>query len=335
MKNTNLLIGKINAGKTTYLFEQVKNLISNKQNLLIVDNREQYFKTFKKELDNQGYTSLVLNLKDPMKSNSFNPLMLPYNYYRMGKKDKAIDLIKTLAQEIYNDNGNLDSFWSESATNYFIALTLILFKESKDISEINIGSVQTLMSIADHQLGNTTVIKQYFAKLDIMDNIYISGSPIIYAPADTKGGIVSVAKTKINNYCIKEQLLNNLCGNDIDLQNLTDNTAIFIIGDNQLNELGNILINELFYSEKEFTYILDNFDDMPILLSLNNMLNNKVNVYVASRNINLLNDKYDKYIIDRFENVIDKFDDKKLTIGCCDDYPTATNNKASYFNLEN
>ena len=132
---TNLIIGKINSGKTRgILFNEFKKSIANKENLFILDEKEEYYKTFKKQLDDNGYKVYVLNLKDTSKSNSFNPLMAPYNYYKNGNIDKAIEFIAELGLEIFKtDNSNIDPFWENSAADYFTALTLILFKEASII----------------------------------------------------------------------------------------------------------------------------------------------------------------------------------------------------------
>lgn len=339
MNKTNLIIGKINSGKTRgILFKEAKKSIENQENILFLDNKEEYFKTFKELLDKNGYTTFVFNLKDSMKSNSFNPLMLPYDYYKKGQKDKAISLINELALEMFKeDDNNADPFWTDSAANYFVALTLILFKEGKE-EEINIGSIQAMTSLSESKIENTSVIKKYFDKLDVLDSIYIAGSQVVYAPIETKGSIISVMKQKLNNYCIREQLLNNLCGNEIDLINLNNKTAIFIIGTPSLNRLGNVLINQVVNSiedsKKEVTYFLDNFLDMPVLLSLNNILEQKNKLYVTVRNKEALEEKYDKFIINKFENVQENLKIEDIVeIGTNSNYPISKDNNLSYFNI--
>ena len=332
---TNLIIGKINSGKTRgILFGELKKSITNKENLFILDEKEEYYKTFKKELDDNGYKVYVLNLKDTSKSNSFNPLMVPYNYYKNGNIDKTIESITELGLEIFKtDNSNIDPFWENSSADYFTALTLILFKEAS-IKEINLGSIQTMLSLGSNEIEDTIIIKKYFDNLDITDIIYKSGSGIVYAPNDTRESIVSVMKQKLNTYCLREQLLNNLCGNDIDLMNIESKTAIFVINKLGLNNISNIMINQLVNTNIEMTYYLDNIDNMPLILELKNMLDNKLKVYVATRNKEEFMNKYGKTIIDCFENIIE---DKNITeyndIGNYNEYPTSTNNKVEYFNI--
>ena len=333
---TNLIIGKINSGKTRgILFNEFKESIANKENLFILDEKEEYYKTFKKELDDNGYKVYVLNLKDTPKSNSFNPLMVPYNYYKNGNVDKVIESITELGLEIFKtDNSNIDPFWENSAADYFTALTLILFKEAS-VKEINLGSIQTMIALGSNKIDDTFVIKKYFNNLDINDIIYKSGSSVVYAPMETRESIISVMKQKLNTYCLREQLLNNLCGNDIDLMNIESKTAIFVINKLGLNNISNIMINQLVNTNIEMTYYLDNIDNMPFILELKNMLDSKLKVYVVTRNKEKFVSKYGKTIIDCFENIVEN---KEVTeyneIGNYNEYLISKKNEVEYFNIE-
>lgn len=336
MKNTNLIIGEVNTYKTTgVMFKEVINSIKNGENLLILDNKNEYFGTFENELDNNNYNILVFNLDNPYKSNSFNPLLVPYKYYKEGNKDKAVEMIKEIGLEIFKaDNHYSDPFWENSAADYFMALVLILFKEGKE-EEINLGSIQVMVSKSDN-------ITKYFDSLDVLDSIYIAGSTTVYAPVETRGSIISVMKQKLNDFCVREMLFNNLLGNDIDLANIKDKTAIFIVCNEKINKLGNILIDELVNvsidKNIKFTFFLDGLCDVPVLLELNKILNKKMNLFVTVRSLEELEDKYGKYIKNKFENCVSSKDvvdkDKLIEVGNSKDYPESKVNKGVYFNVE-
>lgn len=337
MKNTNLIIGEINTYKTIgVMFNEVLKSIKSEENLLILDNKEEYFGTFKEMLDEKDYTTLVLNLNDTYKSNSYNPLMLPYTYYKNGNKDKAVEMIKEIGLEIFkSSNRNIDPFWENSAADYFLALVLILFKEASS-EEINLGSIQTMVSMSDK-------IVKYFDKLDVLDSIYIAGSAVLYAPKDTRESVVSVMKQKLNEFCVREQLLNNLLGNEIDLTSLKNKTAIFIIGNEKISNLGNILIDQLVNmsldSNMKFTFYLDGLCDIPMLLELNKMLDKRVKLFVTIRCVDELEDKYGKYVISKFENVVNSVDivdkDNIMKIGVCNDYPQSKVISGVFFDIRN
>lgn len=344
MKDTNLIIGKKNTGKTKYhLFNEGKNSIKNNENLCIFDTRDEYFRTFSKELKNNDYNVLVLNINDADKSNGYNPLQVPYELYKEGKKDQAISLVNNLAQEIFKEDGsNVDPFWQNMASNYFVGLVLILFNES-ELEKINLGSIQVMMNQGEEKYEDITYLKKYLNNIDSTNTIYTMLSPIVYAPVDTKGSIISVCKQKLNLYMYREELLNMLNTNDINIRKLKEKTAIIIIA-NKMTDLVNIFINQLVeVSNLSFTYILDNFDSLRRLLSLNELLDNatynKNKVHVAVHNIDEFKDLYGKYIDDKFENIINLNErpvdtSKMVEYGNDSDYPSLAINKHEYINFK-
>lgn len=323
---TNLYVGK-NAKEN--LFKEIEETIKNNESILISNNDETYYNKYKKILEDNNYNVFVLNLNDSSRSNSFNPLVLPYSFYKTGNKDKAVELITNLAREIFKeDNPNTDPFWENSAADYFLALTLILFREGK-VEEINLGSIQAMFTLAERKIDEISVIRKYMDNLDVLDSIYIAGSSIIYAPADTRGSIMSVAKQKLNTYCIREMLLNNLCNNDI---NLSDKTAIFIINNKSLNRIGNILIDQVFESGKKFTYFLDKFSDSSNLLELDNIIDNDT-LYMVFNSEEEFTSKYGKLKLNKIDNIIE-LSEKKDVIITKEELPISVKKENKYFNFE-
>lgn len=340
MKDTNLIIGKKNTGKTRLLFNEVKESIKNNENLLIYDDRDEYYTEFINELKNNGYNILTLNLKDATKSNGFNPLLLPYLFYKENKIDESVGMINDLALEIFKEESTyLDPFWSNMAVNYFTGLVLILFKEAKQ-EEINIGSIQVMMMQGEKKFEDKTYLKKYLEDIDVTSSIYSLLSPIVFAPCDTKGSILSFSKQKINKYLLREQLLNLLNTNEINLNELKEKTAILVIGKTDVNDLANILINQLIYINNKFTYIIDNLDSLNKIKNLKEFLKDASyygnKIYVSMHNIEELKEKYGSSIIEQFEIIkevnseCEKNERKNINV----EYPLLKMNNHTYFNFE-
>jgi hypothetical protein len=350
MKDTNLIIGKKNTGKTrTILFNEVKNAIKYNENLFIYNDRDEYYKEFYNELKENNYNILTLNLKDTTKSNGYNPLMLPYLLYKENQLDKATSMINNLALELFKeDNSNADPFWENMASNYFTGLVMILFKEAK-IEEINIGSVQVMMTQGESKFADTTYLKKYLENVEVTSSIYSLLSPIVFAPSDTKGSIISVAKQKLNNYLLREQLLNLLNTNDINLKNIQNKTAIIVIGDRSISDLVNVFIDQFVSIVNiPFTFVLDNFDSLRMVLNLYDLVKdatyNKNKIYLAVHNEEEFKLKYSKTIIDQFENIIDMNTEANFKAFAIKleneepknvDYPLLNMNKHQYLNFIN
>ena len=343
MKDTNLIIGKKNTGKTSYImFNELNKAIDNGDNLCIFNTRDEYFKTFNQKLIDNNYKVFTLNLNDTTKSNGFNPLLLPYKLYKENKVDECSSLINKIGLELFKeDNPNVDPFWTNMASNYFVGLVLILFKEGS-INHINLGSIQGMMNKGEEKIGDKTYLQAYLEKLDVNDSIYTMLSGTVFAPFETRGSIISVAKQNLNQYMLQEQLLNLLCTNDIDLSNVNSKVAYIIIADKNY-DLANIFLDQLISINKSFTYILDNIDSLKVILDLKNLLdnasynNNKVYFSIHSKDIIL--DKYGKYILDKFDIIIDLNSDNiindynKIDLGNDDNYPALDMKKHEYLNI--
>ncbi len=343
MKNTNLILGKTSVGKTTGLmFNEVKNIISKNENMLIVDNKEEYYKTFGKKLKENGYNVYVINYKDASKSNGFNPLLLPYKLYKDNKKDMAISLIKNFSYELMKNDFAIDPFWGNCASDYLTGIILLLFKEAKE-EEINLASVQVMISQTEQSNKNYAELKQYINNLDLTSPEYTFLSPTALSPVETRSGIISVLKTELNKYVTSENLLNLLCSNEIDLSKLDNKTAIFIISNSQYNRFTNILLNQVSKVSRKnnisFNYIIDNFDIFTRIEYLDDLLENAISnnqkIYVISRNIESINKIYGEFFVDKFEYQIEikQGDYPLINVGDYNDYPILENKKNHYFNF--
>lgn len=333
--NTKLILGKISTGKTTgYMFKEIKKIIEKNENLLIVDNKEEYYKTFAKDLKDKGYEVYLINYKNPVKSNGFNPLLMPYKYYKSGNKDVAIKLINNFSINLLKSDKVMDPFWINSASDYLSGIILTLFKEGKE-KEINLGSVHMMISNIEQ---NVEKFKNYVSLLDILSPEYTCLSSTIFSPNETRAGIVSVLKTGLTKYLSYENLFNLLCCNEIDFTNIKGKIAIFIIGNNDYNKLTNLVISNIINSNEKFNYVLDNFDSLSRIEEFDDLLDDaKIkgnNVYVVSRNIENLYQNYNKLISDKFElieNITDNISLEK--IGNYEDYPELNNQKNIYFDI--
>ncbi len=340
---TNLLIGKSGSGKTAgILLKEMQEMISKEENILVLDNKEEYYRTFGKTLTEKGYNVYVLNLKNAKKSNGFNPLSLPYYYYKNNESSTMIQTINSLGHNIFkSDNPNNDPFWENSASDYFTSLTLTLFKEGEE-KEINIGSVANIIDKGNCQDNKEGIFSQYLNSLDPLNTIYIAGSGTEFAPYETKASILSVLKQKLNLFLMREDILNVLTTNELEINKLNDKCAIFIIGDYDLNNLANILIGQLFTYIKntkiKFNFILDNFDTLPLLYDIKEMINDAsyydLKLYLAIKDINEMESLYGKFVFSHMDNIINVNNTQEtMEIGDYNEYPILEKSNTKYFDI--
>ena len=285
-----LVIGSTGSGKTqTVILPQVTLLGRKGESMVITDPKGEIYEKTSNMLRQRGYQILLLNFRDPQQGNAWNPLSLPYNLYREGNQDKAIELLDDLALNIlYDDsNKNADPFWERTGADYFSGVALGLFEDAKP-EEININSIALATTIGEDKFGSSTYIKEYFNEKDPSSTAAINASSTIMAPDDTKDSILSVFKQKIKIFASRENLSEMLSYSDIDLESIGEKkTAVFIVIQDEkktYHALATILLKQIYETlirsaQKHggslpirTNFLLDEFANMPPLKDVTTMI---------------------------------------------------------------
>ena len=228
----NLVIGSTGSGKTQTIVKPMVNLLAKKgESMIITDPKGEIYKYSANYLKSKGYKIIVLNFREPLRGNSWNPLTLPFKYYRSGNQDKAIELLDDVALNILYDPSNKSEsdFWEKSSADYFSGLALGLFKDAKE-EEVNLNSINAMSTVGEERYATSNYIKEYFNMKGETSNEYIFASSVINAPTDTKGGQLATFRQKIRKFSTGEALSEMLSYSDFDMRTIGDGkTAIFMI----------------------------------------------------------------------------------------------------------
>lgn len=286
----NLVIGTTGSGKSESVVKpMVKLLAKNSQSMLITDPKGELYENTAEELKKRGYNVIVLNFRDPEKGNSWNPLTLPYKFYKEGNLDKATELIDDIAQNIIIDaKSNADPFWERSAADYFSGLVLALFKDGKE-EEVNLNSINLMATVGEERFGASRYINEYFKLKGETSSEYIFAANTINAPQDTKGSILSTFRQKVRTFTSRDKLSNMLSYSDFDMRKIgTEKTAVFMIIHDEkttYHTLLTIFIKQAYESLVDVAshqpnlklpyktnFILDEFANMPALKDVGAMV---------------------------------------------------------------
>ena len=228
----NLVIGSTGSGKTECLVKPMVNLLAKRgESMIITDPKGEIYKYSASYLKEKGYKIIVLNFREPLRGNSWNPLTLPLKYYRSGNQDKAIELLDDVALNIlYDPNNKSESdFWEKSSADYFSGLALGLFKDAKE-REVNLNSINVMSTVGEERYATSNYIKEYFGMKGEKSNEYIFASAVINAPSETKGGQLSTFRQKIRKFATGEALSEMLSYSDFDMKEIGNGkTAVFMI----------------------------------------------------------------------------------------------------------
>jgi len=286
----NLIMGATGSGKTQIVvFPLVYSLAKHDESMIITDPKGEIYEATVNMLKERGYNIVVLNFRNPQNGNAWNPMTLPYKLYSEGNTDKAIELLDDLALNILYEGKANDPFWEKTSADYFSGLALGLFEDA-DESQINLNSINLMATIGEERFGapNNNYIKEYFNGKDPSRPAYINASGTVYAPEETKGGILSTFKQKIKLFSSRDNLSEMLSHSDFDMKDIgRQKTAVFMIVQDEkktLHPLATIFIKQVYETlidvaqecggklPNRTNFILDEFANMPPLKDVTTMV---------------------------------------------------------------
>ena len=285
-----LVVGQTGSGKTTALVDPLIYSLSKKgESMIMTDPKGEIYKNHSEMLRAKGYKIVVLNFRDPAYGNAWNPLTLPYQLYKSGNFDKAIELLEDVSLNIiYDPENKNDPFWEKSSADYFSGLVLGLFDDAKE-EQININSVNYMSTVGEDTFATSNYIKEYFTLKGEESTPYTFANNTINAPSDTKGSILSVFRSKIRQFATRENLSEMLSYSDFKMSDIgNEKTAVFMIVHDEkttYHALATIFIKQVYetligVAQKEpngrlkfrTNFILDEFANMPPLKDVTTMV---------------------------------------------------------------
>ena len=283
-----LIIGATGSGKTEMVVQPLVSVLARKgESMIITDPKGEIYERNGELLKEKGYNIIVLNFRNPQNGNAWNPLEAPYYYYNNGNQDKAIELLEDLGTNIVHEEHADDPFWQNTGGDFFTGLALALFEDAKK-EEININSINVMAMAADDKFAGTKLLNAYFNFKDRASSSYVNVNSTINAPTETKGGILSVFRTKIKIFASRDNLSEMLSYSDFDMRDIgKKKTAVFIILQDEkktYHALGTIFIKQCYETlidvaqenggklKYRTNFILDEFANMPPLKDISTMI---------------------------------------------------------------
>ena len=287
----NLVVGATGSGKTQIVaFPMIKILAKAGESMIMTDPKGELYEKTGEMLRERGYNIVVLNFRDPQKGNAWNPMNLPYKLYQSGNMDKSVELLDDLALNILYDEKNTgDPFWEKSGADYFSGLALGLFEDAEE-DQINLNSMNLMSNLGEERYGgpNNNYIKEYFNMKDPARPAYVNASGTVYAPEETKGGVLSTFKQKVKLFSSRDNLSEMLSYSDFDMKDIgRKKTAVFMIVQDEkktLHPLATIFIKQCYetlidvaqesggHLPYRTNFILDEFANMPPLKDVTTMV---------------------------------------------------------------
>ena len=312
-----LVIGSSGSGKTRCVVKPLVNVLAKHgESMILTDPKGELYQESGEYLRSLGYNVIVLNFREPSRGSAWNPLTLPYQYYKEGNKDKATELLDDVSLSIlYDPNNKNDPFWEQSASSFFSGLALSLFENATE-EETNLNSINVMATEGDERFGTSKYINEYFKLMGTKSNAYTFASGTIEAPNETQGGILSTFRQKIRIFSSRDNLSEMLSHSDFDMRDIgKGKTAIFIVIQDEkttYHSLATIFIKQCYETLIDIAqnnggklpyrtnFILDEFANMPPLKDVDAMVtaarSRLIRFTFIIQNYAQLNDVYGKEV---------------------------------------
>lgn len=203
------------------------------ESMIISDPKAEIFQRTSEHLSQNGYQLYVINLRNPKTGNAWNPLYIPYCFYKSGEIDKACELVNDIAYNLTLADISLkDPFWDYSAGDLLSGLILLLFKYCKlnDLSNQS-ANIENLLQLRRELFDEKTRSEHPLWKIAMEDIIIASAlTGTKTAPEKTKASILCTFDEKIRFLATSHSLIGMLSDNDFDISSIRyKKSAIYLI----------------------------------------------------------------------------------------------------------
>ena len=313
-----LIIGSTGSKKTRLIGMPALRLYAKAgESFIATDPKAELYERTLPLLKEQNYKTFVLNLRDPQRSNCWNPLIVPYHLYHNGQRDKAVELVTDMANCIVKtEDYSREPYWPNSAADMLTGLILVLFECAQE-NEINFKSLRSLRAQAfrttenktsgnSNNSNNTPFIHGHFLEHMNADSFAYSLLIGTSGVCDvTRGCIISTFDQAVRPFFSQDNLIDLISGNDLDMTKIgKEKTAVFLITPDE-NTLYHCLISVFVkqcYTElileaqkqpskklpRRVNFLLDEFSslpqisDFPAMITASRSRNIRFNLFVQS-----------------------------------------------------
>ena len=316
-----LIIGSTGSGKTaSCILPLIFNLGCAGESMVINDTKGELYCYTSKYLKDKGYDIKIINLRDALASDGWNPLHLPYKYYQNNNIDLAGDLIENFSKSLTKNLSSKDMYWEKSANAVLTALCYALIEDAPNESQVNLYSIYNLL--VEHgtkYIDRFNSLDLYFQQKPMGSLSKMSYATGSFAKGETRATLFSVLATVIKMFS-DTGIANLTSHTDFELEDIgKKKTAVYLIIPDEKesrHELASIFIDQCYQalvntavSMKDgkmpirVNFILDEFANMPPI----NSISNKITVS-RSRNIRYY------LVIQDFDQLKEKYKDQTGTI---------------------
>ncbi len=319
-----ITVGATRSGKTrTIVLQTIGNLGFAGESMIISDPKGEIFEFTSEFLESIGYEIVVIDFKEPLKSNKYNFLQpvidaVNNNDYRKAE-EYAWDITTSL---VGSEDSKMEKIWRDGEMSIIAGSIITVIYENKDRPEVqnltNVYSFISEMCLSDY---GDMPINRYIEDLDDDHPAKKIFNIARIAPEKTRGSFFTSALTTLKLFT-SESINNMTCRSDFNIKDTGKiKRAIYIIlPDERITyySLASLFVNQQYVSlveaadmrggelENRVNFILDEFGNFTTIPGFANMLTvgggRKIRFNIFLQSFSQLESKYSKEIA---SNILD------------------------------
>lgn len=288
----------------------INSIIAKGENGIVNDPKGEAYRRTGNIAKANGYKVLVLNFRDVTRSSGWNPLSLPFSFYSSSNMPEAEQAINDFTQAVMGPASQTanDQYWPQNAEILLNYCTELLM-DSVPIECFNMANVIQLT----HE-SNNQVLREMLMDIDQSTSAAICMHAILDIAAEkTSSCIYSTLKQGLKPFIQNKSLLELLCRNDIEYEDLVkEKTIIYIIYPDEKPSLGFLI--SLFFTQcyqylvaysSQFSdsrlpirvnFVLDEFSNLPPVENFENRISeargHNIRYFLFGQSFSQLKNKY-------------------------------------------
>ena len=282
--NHTMIFGSTGSKKTRLLGIPTVEILSRAgESFIVTDPKGEIYAKTAKNIQRRGYRTYCLNLRELKNGITWNPLLLPYEFYCQGDEGKAVEMVNEMVRMIVGEKSE-DPFWSNTTIDVITGLILILL-ENANKEECNMKSVLALWS--QYLEAKENFIQ--WVRQNCSDLVARKLNSLNNESPKTVGSIEALVTTGLNRLSANEDFVEFLSQDGMKFDNIAqEKTAIFILVPDEnkfyhfivslfLEQMYEVLIKQAQRNPDQrlgirMNYIIDEFANIPKMENMDSMI---------------------------------------------------------------
>ena len=243
-------------GKTRrFIYPTVMSDILAGTSIVVNDMKGEIYETTKHLLALAGYTTYVLDLRDPGNSpHRYNPLTYAWDEWHKDHFDAAFMSLRSFALSLIPPGRDDEPFWEDTARDYFVGLALGMLEVGVERDAFTLESLARMdlegeelvadpLNSRDHR---KTVINDFFDGFPSTSVARQSVSGTINMHPAGRLSVLGIFRQPMALYAGQQGLMDVMCRSDFTARDLArERQALFVISPDETHAIGPVVVGIL------------------------------------------------------------------------------------------